>query len=202
MIRPAHWLLLLAAGLAFSHSVSAQSLTRGSVLISTESLAGTMFERTVMLIVHHDEDGTIGIMINRPTTLQPAEVFPDITGAQSYDGVLYFGGPLAPARPFLLTRSTDGLQDSGIRIIDDVFLNGDLSVLDMLADDRRAETFARIYAGSAQWGPGQLQSEVNAGAWEATRGSASLIFSNDPVGLWSRVVIAPPGNEIAQVQAD
>lgn len=202
MIRQAQWILLLAAGLALSHSALAQNLTRGSVLISSESLAGTMFERTIMLIVHHDEDGTIGIMINRPTTLAPAEVFPDIAGAGSYAGVLYFGGPLAPARPFLLARGTGLLEDSGIRIIDDVFLSGDPSVLNLLDDDRRAESFARIYAGSAQWGPGQLQSEVDAGAWETTRGTASLIFSRNPVSLWSRVINAPRGNEIARLQAD
>jgi putative transcriptional regulator len=202
MIRHAQWLVLLLASIAISYSASAQSLSRGSLLLSTESLTGTMFERTVMLIVHHDDDGTIGIMINRPTSLQPADVFPDTAGAGSYEGVLYFGGPLAPARPFMLSRGSESIQESGIRITDGVYLSGDLSVLNLLSDDQRAESFARIYAGSAQWGPGQLRSEIDAGAWEMTLGNASQIFSNDAENLWSRIIMTPRGNEIARLQAD
>lgn len=202
MINRAQWFCLLAAGLALSQSVFAQTPGRGTILISTEALEGTIFEETVVLVVHHDADGSIGIMINRPTNLQPAEVFPDIAGAASYTGVLYFGGPLAPSRPFLLTRRSTSLQESGIPIIDDVHLSGDPSVLNTLDEGRRSDSFSRIYAGSAQWGPGQLQSEVDSGAWETALGSSNVIFTDNPESLWMRVVLAPRGNDIARLQAD
>ncbi|HMB72986.1 MAG TPA: YqgE/AlgH family protein, partial [Gammaproteobacteria bacterium] len=95
----------MAAGVVLCHQPAfAQEPAPGTLLISTAALADTMFEETVMLVVHHDDDGSIAIMINRPTNLAPAEVFPDIEGAGSYTGVLYFGGPLSPSRPYLLGR--------------------------------------------------------------------------------------------------
>jgi len=194
--------LCVAICLAVSQFASAQGLGRGTLLVSGEPLSGTMFAETIMLIVHHDDDGTIGIMINRPTNLRPADVFPDIAGVESYTGVLYFGGPMAPARPFLLARSTEALRESSIRITEDVYLSGDPSVISSLNEAQRSDRFSRIYAGSAQWGPGQLQSEVDAGAWEPALGNVSMIFSGEPESLWMRVMAAPRGTDIAMLQAD
>ncbi|MGD2166784.1 MAG: YqgE/AlgH family protein [Gammaproteobacteria bacterium] len=198
MIRQVLSGCLLATGLLLWHTTSAQSIDRGTLLISTDSLAGTMFAETLVLVVHHDDDGSIGIMINRPTNLQPADVFPDIAGAGSYTGKLYFGGPLAPGRPFVLARRSESNTRTSIRIIDDVYLSGDLSVLIAMNDVQRSDSFSRIYAGSAQWGPGQLEDEISAGAWETAPANASLVFSNEPEDLWSRVMATPRGSDVAR----
>jgi putative transcriptional regulator len=197
MLRCTIWIGLLLV-CALWQPATAQTPGRGTLLISTDSLAGTMFEETVVLVVHHDDDGSIGIMINRPTNLQPSAVFPDIAGAASYTGVLYFGGPLAPTRPYLLARQSDSVAETGIRIVDDVYLSGDPSVLGSFSEPRRSNPFSRIYAGNAQWGPGQLQSEVNAGAWRVLPASAGTIFSAEPEELWSRLKSAPGGGDIVQ----
>ena len=167
------------------------------LMISTEALAGTMFEETVMLIVHHDSDGTIGIMINRPTNLELAEVYPDVEGAGSYTGVVWFGGPLAPARPFLLSRRADGIEGASLRIVEDVYLSGDASMLNALDPEQRTTSFSRLYAGNAQWGPGQLSAEIEAGAWEIALANASTVFTNMPDDLWLRLLNSPRGTDVA-----
>lgn len=154
-----------------------------------------------MLLVHHDDDGSIGIMINRPTNLQPAEVYPDITGAATYDGALYFGGPLASNRPFLLARRTAALQDSSIRIIEDVYLSGDASLLNVLDEIERTDAFSRIYAGSAQWGPGQLREEVDSGSWTVVPANAGLVFFAEPEALWTQLSSRLSGNEVVRLPA-
>lgn len=189
------------AGIALCQAAGAQSLARGELIVSTAALDGTMFEETIMLLVHHDDDGTIGIMINRPTNLQPAEVYPDITGTASYDGALYFGGPLASNRPFLLARRSAALQDASIRIIEDVYLSGDASLLNVLDEIERTDAFSRIYAGSAQWGPGQLREEVESGAWVSLPGNAGLIFFAEPEKLWTQLSSRPLGDEVALLPA-
>jgi len=198
MVINMHWLRLAALLILLWQSAAAQEIGRGSLLIATEALDGTLFEETVLLIVHHDEDGSIGIMINRPTNLAPATVFPDIEGAGSYTGVLYFGGPLTPGRPFLIARRSEALAGSAIRIADDVYLSGDASLLRSLDDSQRNDGFSRIYAGSAQWGPGQLQGEVDAGAWEVALASPGYVFTEAPEELWSRLLNAPHGTDTAR----
>jgi len=190
-------LLVAAASLAVCRSAAAQEPAPGTLLISTAALENSIFAETVLLVLHHDDDGSIAIMINRPTNLAPAEVFPDIEGAGSYTGVLYFGGPVSPARPFILTRRNDAVIESGMRIANDVYLSADATLLSALDETQRSAGFFRIYAGSAQWAPGQLVAEIEAGAWEMTIASAAAIFADDPDALWLRLLEAPHGTEVA-----
>jgi putative transcriptional regulator len=201
MINRSRCIRFAAVCVLLWQSAAAQDVGRGTLLISTEALDGTLFEATVLLVVHHDEDGSIGIMINRPTNLVPAAVFPDIEGAGSYTGVVYFGGPLTPGRPFLITRRADALVDSAIRVADDVYLSADTSLLRSLEPEQRNDSFSRIYAGSAQWGPGQLQGEIDAGAWETSLADRGLVFTQAPEELWLRLLNAPRGTDTARSNA-
>lgn len=189
--------LLAAAAIGLCTPAFSQEPGPGTLLISTAALEGTMFEKTVLLVVHHDDDGSIAIMINRPTHLAPTEIFPDLEGAASYTGVLYFGGPVSPTRPYLLTRRTEEIAGAGLRIVDDVYLSGDASLLTELDEAQRSDAFFRIYAGSAQWGPGQLRAEVDAGAWETTIANVGNIFNSAPNELWQRLLEAPHGTDVA-----
>ena len=65
-------------------------------------------------------------------------------------------------------------------------------------ESQRNDSFSRIYAGSAQWGPGQLQGEVDAGAWEVALASSGYVFSDAPEELWLRLFNAPHGTDTAR----
>jgi putative transcriptional regulator len=167
---------------------AAQSLTTGSLLVAAPELSDPMFARSVVLVLRHDDQGTIGIVINRPTNLVPATIFPELKdGIGSYAGNLFRGGPIAPTRLLYVVRGLAAATVNGPEVLDKVFLSiDDASLPDMtrLADGTND---LRVYAGHAAWEPRQLQSEVNAGGWQVLPGTAELVFHAQPGTLWNEL---------------
>jgi len=174
----------LACGLAAAPA-EAQSVGAGTLLIASPQLADANFARAVLLVLSHDENGTIGVMLNRPTNLVPATIFPEIAeGVGNYPGHLFRGGPIAPTRLIYLVRGLAAAAVSGPEVIEKVFLSiDDASLPDMvrLADGTDE---LRFYAGHAAWAPGQLQAEISAGGWQVLRATPELVFHADPGTLW------------------
>lgn len=188
-------LCAFAAGLA-----SAQTLDRGTLLVATPALEGTSFEDTVLLVLHHDDDGALALMINRPTNLGPGEVFSEAAPYADYTGPVFFGGPITPTRGYMLLRRNERLSEANVEILRGVFLSGDFQNLADLPAAERNNTRLRFYAGHAQWGPGQLDAEVAAGGWELLRGRAEWVFSSDPLALWRELqAVDASGGEIARL---
>ena len=127
-------------------------------------------------------------MLNRPTNLVPATVFPELAeGIGSYAGHLFRGGPIAPTRLLYLVRGLAAATVNGPEVLDKVFLSiDDASLPDMvrLADGTNE---LRLYAGHAAWVPGQLQAEINAGGWQILRATPELVFHADPGSLWTEL---------------
>ena len=127
-------------------------------------------------------------MLNRPTNLVPATIFPELSAdIGSYQGHLFRGGPIAPTRLLYIVRGLAAATVSGPEVLDKVFLSiDDESLPDMvrLADGTND---LRLYAGHAAWAPGQLQMEINAGGWQLLPGSPELVFHADPGGLWAEL---------------
>ena len=167
---------------------AAQTLTTGTLLVASPELGDPNFARSVILVLRHDDEGTIGVVLNRPTNLVPATIFPEL-GASigSYQGHLFRGGPIAATRLLYIVRGLAAATVSGPEVLDKVFLSiDDESLPDMvrLADGTND---LRLYAGHAAWAPGQLQMEINAGGWQLLPGSPELVFHTDPGGLWAEL---------------
>jgi putative transcriptional regulator len=167
---------------------AAQTLTTGTLLVASPDLGDPNFARSVILVLRHDDEGTIGVVLNRPTNLVPATIFPEL-GASigSYQGHLFRGGPIAATRLLYIVRGLAAATVSGPEVLDKVFLSiDDESLPDMvrLADGTND---LRLYAGHAAWAPGQLQMEINAGGWQLLPGSPELVFHADPGGLWAEL---------------
>jgi len=167
---------------------AAQTLTTGTLLVASPELGDPNFARSVILVLRHDDEGTIGVVLNRPTNLVPATIFPEL-GASigSYQGHLFRGGPIAATRLLYIVRGLAAATVSGPEVLDKVFLSiDDESLPDMvrLADGTND---LRLYAGHAAWAPGQLQMEINAGGWQLLPGSPELVFDADPGGLWAEL---------------
>jgi putative transcriptional regulator len=165
--------------------VEAQTIGNGTLLIASPQLSDVNFARSVILVLRNDENGTIGVMLNRPTNLVPATVFPELAeGIGSYDGHLFRGGPIAPTRLLYLVRGLAAATVNGPEVLDKVFLSiDDASLPDMvrLAD---GSNDLRLYAGHAAWVPGQLQAEVSAGGWQILQATAEIVFDLEPGKLW------------------
>jgi putative transcriptional regulator len=194
----------VACGLAAA-PLDAQTVGNGTLLVASPELTDVNFARAVVLVLRHDENGTIGVVLNRPTNLVPATIFPELAGGLgTYNGHLFRGGPIAPTRLLYLVRGLAAAAVSGPEVLDKVFLSiDDASLPDMvrLADGTDE---LRLYAGHAAWVPGQLQAEVSAGGWQILRATPELVFHTDPGSLWAELEGqgSDGANVVAAVRAD
>jgi putative transcriptional regulator len=180
--------LLGAALLALAFGAHAQQVTGGTFLVASPELSDPNFSHTVVLILRKDDNGTIGIVINRVTSLAPAKVFPELaTGLGSYTGTLYRGGPVGPSRVLFLVRGLAAATVQGPEILDKVFLSGDQDALGELTRLADGANDLRIYAGHAEWTAGQLESEIKRGGWTVVQATADLVFAEKPQALWEQL---------------
>jgi putative transcriptional regulator len=183
------WVAAAVLGCGFAAApLGAQTIGNGTLLVAAPQLTDVSFGRAVVLVLRHDDNGTIGVVLNRPTTLVPATVFPELAeGIGSYAGHLFRGGPIAPTQLIFLVRGLAAATVNGPEVLDKVFLSiDDASLPDMvrLAD---GVNDLRLYAGHAAWVPGQLQAEINAGGWQILGATAELVFHADPGTLWTEL---------------
>jgi putative transcriptional regulator len=179
-------------------SLEAQTLTTGSLLVASPQLTDPNFARAVVLVLRHGDEGTIGVVLNRPTNLQPTAIFPELAeGVGNYPGSLFRGGPIAPTRILYVVRGLAAATVNGPEVLDKVFLSiDDTSLSDMtrLAD---GTDDLRLYAGHAAWVPDQLEAEIAAGGWQVLPGTAELVFHEEPGTLWMELEgRAPDGSQV------
>lgn len=185
--------------------LEAQTIGSGTLLIASPQLTDVNFARAVVLVLQHDEDGTIGIVVNRPTNVVPATVFPELAAnLGSYTGNLFRGGPIAPTRLLYLVRGLAAATVTGPEVLDKVFLSIDDGSLPDMVRLAAGTDDLRLYAGHAAWVPGQLQAEIGAGGWRILPGSAEIVFHPDPGVLWAELEgrASDGANVVAAVGAD
>lgn len=181
--------LVAACGLVGA-PLQAQTIGNGTLLVASPQLTDSNFARAVVLILRHDESGTLGVALNRPTNLVPAAVFPELAeSVGSYAGRLFRGGPIAPSRLLYLVRGLAAATVTGPEVLDKVFLSIDDGSLPDMARLADGTNELRLYAGHAAWAPGQLQAEVNAGGWQLLRATPELVFHADPGSLWAELEV-------------
>jgi putative transcriptional regulator len=195
------WLAAVAVASALSAApVAAQTIGNGTLLVASPALTDANFARAVVLVLRHDENGTIGIMLNRPTNLVPATVFPELAeNLGTYDGKLFRGGPIAPSRLLYLVRGLAAATVSGPEVLDKVFLSIDDASLPEMVRLADGTDELRLYAGHAAWVPGQLQAEIGAGGWQILRATPELVFHSDTGTLWKE--LEGKGNDGANLVA-
>ena len=177
-----------ALGAAVPSPTLAQDVTNGSLLVAAPALSDPNFARTVLLVLRTDENGALGVILNRPTNLEPGVVFPELKeGLGTYDGRLYRGGPVSPTQLLFLVRGLAAATVNGPEVLEKVFLSIDADSLGEMTRLAHGTDELRVYAGHAAWAPGQLEAEVRAGGWEIVPGTADLVFSTDPGELWNQL---------------
>ena len=159
---------------------------RGRLLLAAPVLKDPNFDRAVVFIAEHSEDGAMGLVLNRPSGAPVAEAIPDLTWlTDAGAGHVHVGGPVAPDGVIVLAEWEDPSQ-AVVLIDDDLgFVPGDAADNEALAAAVRR---ARVYAGHAGWGPGQLEAELGEEAWIVESPLRDELFSDDPEGLWAAVL--------------
>jgi putative transcriptional regulator len=155
---------------------------RGKLLVSSPALVDPNFRKTVVLIAHHDEDGAMGLVLSRPSTVAAVDAVPALEGIPGADDPVYVGGPVQP-EAFMVLAEFDDIADAAAPI-----LNG----LGFMPADAEPEELAirrlRLFAGYSGWGGGQLEAELGDDSWIVVDAIADDVFADDPDELWRGVV--------------
>lgn len=153
----------------------------GSLLVATPTLFDPNFYRTIVLILQHDDDGCVGVVLNRPSDEPVAEHLPDWADRVPEPRTVNYGGPVDPAVAIGLSLAGNGLA-TGVP---------GLSLVDLTASPDDSTHPVKIYSGYAGWGSQQLESELAMGSWYVVQASPEDPFDADD-GQWRRVLRRQP----------
>jgi putative transcriptional regulator len=137
-----------------------------------------------VLVCEHSDDGALGLVLNRPGELVVGETAPELADLIGEDALIDSGGPVQPDALLVLAEFEDPDQ-AGIQVVENVGLVGDGSDMDDLVEETRR---ARVFAGYAGWGPGQLDAELQREDWFVAPAGVDDIFNPDADELWARVL--------------
>jgi len=169
----------------------------GRLLVASLSLTEPTFARTVVLLLDHDSDGSLGLVLNRPSDWPATDPLPVWSDYLAGPPVVFNGGPVSPEGVVALGASTrvlghDATPYEGFRPVTSRL---GLVDLDQQPDDvSDLLTAVRIFAGYAGWGPGQLDVEIVEGAWYVVEGLSGDAFSEAPADLWRSVLRRQPSD--------
>jgi putative transcriptional regulator len=158
---------------------------RGRLLVASPALLDPNFHRTVVLIAEHTEEGAMGLVLNHPAEATVGEAVPDLAPLVDEEAVVYVGGPVAGESVIVLAEFEEP-DLAGVLLEGNVgFVGADVEDLEEVAG---GIVRARVYAGHAGWGPGQLDSELEEDSWIVEPPRPEELFSPEPDGLWSAVL--------------
>jgi putative transcriptional regulator len=163
-----------------------KSPAKGLFLVATPRLTDPNFSETVVLICEHGADGTLGLIVNRPTPVRLAEALPTVGVLKGTSYQVFWGGPVEPNGLMLLYRLAEGNSEMR-EVLKDVYLGGQLETIERLITHPKPRETFRAYAGYAGWAPGQLEAEMVFGSWAMVEADADTIFDKNPDLLWQEL---------------
>lgn len=159
----------------------------GQLLVASRDMPDARFAGTVILLVSHDADGSVGLVVNRPSRLSLAETVPDLAVLDLHGRQLFFGGPVDTARVAMLLHHDEAPAQT-LEVIDQLHFGPYTAGMQQALADGHEPSRLRFYHGYAGWGPGQLQGELAAGGWHLQAGSVAAVLSADPLRLWQKLI--------------
>jgi putative transcriptional regulator len=162
----------------------------GRLLVALPVLEDPAFARSVVLLIDHDEDGALGVVLNRASDVPVRDAVDSLIDLISAPDVLFGGGPVEPDALVAIGQAMDGVSQT-----DTTFVEG-LRLVDLDQDPVMAGvelSQVRLFAGYAGWAPGQLEHEIWNGAWVVVDVEPSDVFTSAPETLWTRVLARQPG---------
>jgi putative transcriptional regulator len=162
-----------------------QSL-RGQLLLDGGSLRGSFFNRTVVLICQHDEDGAFGLVLNRESGNKVGEMLVADLPEQLKELRLFLGGPVQPGALSFL--HTDAFVPHA-NVMPNLNLGHSLDSLVEIGESYSSTQQVRVFAGYAGWSPGQLDDEMKRKSWLKHPASIDLVFNTVPATLWKSILV-------------
>lgn len=148
---------------------------QGRLLVANPRMVDPNFDRTIVLMLAHGDEGALGVVLNRPGETPVRDMLPGWENVATPPLLVFAGGPVDPASVLCLVHRR----------------NGELGTFDMEEGPEAAGLAAerlRLFAGYAGWGAGQLEGELEAGGWFVVDAQAADAFSPEPESLWRSVL--------------
>ncbi|HYO61138.1 MAG TPA: YqgE/AlgH family protein [Actinomycetota bacterium] len=166
---------------------------KGQLLIAGAGIFGAAFRQTVVLVAEHDESNALGFVVNRPSELIAAEAADELARLPLPDPRIYHGGPVQPGAVAVLGEFEDPGYAGNL-------IFGSIGMLGAGPEGISVEGVkrAKVFSGYAGWGAGQLESELDEGAWVIEDARVEDLFTREPDRLW-RDVLRRKGGEFVML---
>jgi putative transcriptional regulator len=154
---------------------------KGHLLVASPHLADPNFARAVVLLIHHSEEGTFGVVLNRPGESTIKELWSDLGEAPcETDQHIHLGGPVSG--PLMAIHTTESLSE--LEIVPGLYFAAQRGNIEKLL--RQGSEAFRLFVGHSGWGSGQLEGELEEGSWLTAPATIDYVFA-DETELWKRV---------------
>lgn len=171
---------------------------RGHYLIAGRRLRDRNFFKTVVLMVEHNHQGAMGLVVNRPSSVTVAHALSQHFELPETDDLVYVGGPVEPSHLFIIHNSEEFDHDES-PIVPGLFVGSSPDVFETVVEASAAgnpDLRFRIFSGCAGWAPGQLEGELARGDWLHHPAASDSVFQQDPYQLWDFLM-----NKVSQENA-
>ncbi|HPS27168.1 MAG TPA: YqgE/AlgH family protein [Bacteroidales bacterium] len=163
---------------------------QGKILVSEPFLQDFYFKRSIVLLAEHNEDGTFGLVLNKPTDIRLSEIInkESFRVPQDFDNFIYLGGPVKTDSLFFIHTRNDVIPNS-FKIMEGLYWGGDIRHVNQLIEKKvLARNDIRFYLGYAGWEPKQLDRELKENSWVVADSSTEFLLKNPPESLWKNAV--------------
>lgn len=175
--------MLLLAGASWPAVADEPERLTAILLVARGGLPDPNFADSVVLVVNHVAEGPVGVIINRPTPMTVAELFPENKRLANIQDKVYFGGPVEFGAVWFVFRAAKP-PARAVRAFNDVYLSGDRDLLLRLLRREKPMKNLKIFLGHSGWGAGQLEAEIGRGDWTLEPAESGAVFKAEAEYPW------------------
>ena len=159
--------------------------SQGRVLIAEPFTNDYYFKRSVVLLADHNDEGSYGMVFNKPLYINLNELIKDFP---KFDAPLYLGGPVKTDSLFYIHKFSE--ITNCIKIADGLYWGGNVDIVkELIATKRLNSNNIRFFVGYAGWSPKQLDEELRAHSWVVTRIKTDILLDESPDTIWNKIVL-------------
>lgn len=186
--------LLLASALSMTvasvQGAEAAEITVGQLLVATPEMRDPRFAEAVIYMVKHNTEGAMGLVINRPLAKGPLKDLLQSFGVENEDAegeiIIHYGGPVSANAGFVL-HSDDVMLDDSERVRDGIAVTVNAKIIEAMAHGKGPRQ-SLVLLGYAGWAPGQLEGELEAGAWHVVPADKTIVFGQEADKKWQQAM--------------
>ena len=175
--------MLLLAAVSWPAVADESNRLNAILLVARDRLPDPNFAGSVVLVMNHVAEGPVGVIVNRPTEMTVAKLFPGTKRFATIREKVYFGGPVELGTVWFLFRAAKP-PARAVQAFENVYLSWDRELLLRLLRRENPMEGLRIFVGHSGWAPGQLEAEIGRGDWRLERAESDAVFKPDVERPW------------------